>query len=1613
MPAVGNGVGSPGRKIKKRKKPSPMGPPAPRTAPVAGDSPKNRQADVAKANAYKQTQPYIDTLKKARGDAHPNVQTKTVTIRTPMPSRGRPATFGVSQKKVTTVTKGAAGAALNDKAYFAKHIRAGYKADASKPVPPPPARYTVDPSTGTARKVTTPKAAPAKAQKPDLFDKAFGPKEDRPRTDPEVRKFLKDGKRPYSKYDTGLDKGAIGAADLKLVKVAAKPLHGVIGTLEGKNPIKATLHGTDTGSDLVRHYLHNRLGKFGTALLGEGINWFADPVGHGKLSIRSPQEALLRKAGRQEIRGNAIKAASLRAKATTASTNRGVQLGVRVAGVPLTGKRFDPTTSGEGTARLSKILHLPQAGHALHDSPAVQKLGKAMVPHFRPKDVPPATHAKHVAALRKKIHGLHAADRLGERRATAYHNARQAVSDEDKTLAGVAENAPKGDTPDFKYHKERSPEHVAKAEATRKERSARRKVAVQQGRANFETAQQRAGIRRKLTDTLRGRDRAMARMDAEGTGHSAARQRHAEIAVELKGVEKSMAKVIGKGLKKPADAKRLEELRIRHEALTKFRAGLEHEWGTFPAGAESRVATDGTSQSPSRTLKPLDNSIADIETELAPLRAKAQKAKDLGTASRNANLTEVKGSGRMIPKRRLQQASQTLSKAETKQMAGLERRLKRFEDERHHAAVEPHVRRYLRAGAEAKASAVKYGNARKAHRNAHGVDARVNRDGDVIYSNLHPSTGKPIVGGYRSHTDEMRDKATEDFHETASNHLQAQENFRAATAGLEAQAEKQASAVARRAPGDATPLAAYDRLNPTTLRHLDDAKAEAAAAKAVRDKAEGAARGIPQHREVFRETERVNGKRVPVKGGQTWEEYLAGADKYTKADLTPGGQVIVEQHSREMTALHARLRTAGLLDEPIPNYLHHMHDERTYLAKLNDVKEALKNKGGRPANAPLTRARLDPRPAIVQNQHRAAEQFETNIARIDANYIRDANRALADAHYLKSVTAMGEPLTKSSFNNLRDTQRVYAISPKSFKELDTEDAEAYLRGTPTKAGAHVILPKSIGDGELRVRKGMDSSNIFGEGADAFHRFWKSAVTVYNMPFYQQRNFYDDSLRFWYGDGDVKSFGEAMGLMKQHVHLTRGERHLIPGYAVKGQVRIGGRAMDSAEFLKWAEEDGVLGAGHFAADFEGGMRKVGRATVLNPTTGIRNAGAIGEDIPRLASYLSALRKGMTREQAASWVRIHHFDYTEITADERILRRVIPFWTFTSRNVALQARTAFTRPGKFSQFEAFREEMAKLAGLPPDWDEKYIDSTQQRALPVPVRFGTNKDGTPNIKIYYPSFSNTDLNRLPLFVGPKDQHNVWDTTVAQANQMLAQLTPIIKAPMEMFFNHSWFFNQAIYRDTKNTDAPHWVPAPPAAKRIPGISQLMTRIVDPRTKQMVDAWPAWFDYMIKQFPQSGFAATVFTPGQNNRGQTSGDRLSGQVTGLRRTTLTGLPTNGKPDTSRGRAEFLRHQLAVDEVKSNDRRDQGKRADRKVPSYLSVTDSKITADKKARQDELDKINGTVDSVRLRARPKTSQQQEKDRVAKRKLGYTAEATQAKKKAARERLRIQAIVNRTGR
>jgi hypothetical protein len=162
----------------------------------------------------------------------------------------------------------------------------------------------------------------------------------------------------------------------------------------------------------------------------------------------------------------------------------------------------------------------------------------------------------------------------------------------------------------------------------------------------------------------------------------------------------------------------------------------------------------------------------------------------------------------------------------------------------------------------------------------------------------------------------------------------------------------------------------------------------------------------------------------------------------------------------------------------------------------------------------------------------------------------------------------------------------------------------------------------------------------------------------------------------------------------------------------------------------------------------------------------------ENNARLAHFVAKLKEGFDELSAGHSVKKHLFDYQELTRFEReVLKRAMPFYAWTRKNIPLQFEKMLTSPRKFVRTVQAKQEIedAYMNGQPvPD---HLMAEWLQRAFPIQI--GSPAKGQLLVQHLQGFLPQVELNRL----------------MAPVDEFVDMFSPIIKQAVEQATNVNLF--------------------------------------------------------------------------------------------------------------------------------------------------------------------------------------------------------------------------------
>lgn len=436
-------------------------------------------------------------------------------------------------------------------------------------------------------------------------------------------------------------------------------------------------------------------------------------------------------------------------------------------------------------------------------------------------------------------------------------------------------------------------------------------------------------------------------------------------------------------------------------------------------------------------------------------------------------------------------------------------------------------------------------------------------------------------------------------------------------------------------------------------------------------------------------------------------------------------------------------------------------------------------------------------------------------------------------------------MVKEMVRNMGDTSAAAKAAgwvPMDLKGVKDEIAKQFqLRGAD---GAEVLFHPAVAARASKLVTSMtndEATSAVLKGYDSLQNYWKAAVTSI-FPSFHGRNAFSNVLQSFMDIGyhalnpaihgvaadmayknhqadtlAVKMLGDGPAadaakdeyntLMNSNyfkdiygAHYTYGEmRQMVKNNGVAFTSRSG---TDSADLLAGK------GAGDHLLFPESELAgKVTKAvkTTLNPlsdknalfNTG-RKVGSALEDHSRLVHFVATLKGTGDASLAAKRTKQFLFDYNNMTNFERnVMRRLLPFYSYTRKNLEMQARGLLQTPGRTASIAQGLNTLGEVIS-----GSNQLSQQEQDALPDWIKSGINiltaKNGE-NVTI------------LSSLGTPLEQ----PFQALQANQLLGSLSPLIRVPVEQMSGYSFYQGKPL---SEVTNATAYANAPQFIKQLIG---------------------------------------------------------------------------------------------------------------------------------------------------------------------------------------------------
>lgn len=185
----------------------------------------------------------------------------------------------------------------------------------------------------------------------------------------------------------------------------------------------------------------------------------------------------------------------------------------------------------------------------------------------------------------------------------------------------------------------------------------------------------------------------------------------------------------------------------------------------------------------------------------------------------------------------------------------------------------------------------------------------------------------------------------------------------------------------------------------------------------------------------------------------------------------------------------------------------------------------------------------------------------------------------------------------------------------------------------------------------------------------------------------------------------------------------------------------------------------------------------------------------EDAIRIGSGLHALSTGGSVDDALELIARSQFDYGELTKYERAIKQIVPFYTWTRKNMPYQASQLWRNPGKYNALYSAKRNIERNSD-----SEFFVPAYYMAPFGIRLPFAMGGNQT----YFTPDLPFTDLFRLQ-----SEESNLFKVA---GEFGMTQVTPIVKAPLELMTGKQFFKGLPI--------SDRWGKTPLYVDKVPGLS-------------------------------------------------------------------------------------------------------------------------------------------------------------------------------------------------
>jgi hypothetical protein len=273
---------------------------------------------------------------------------------------------------------------------------------------------------------------------------------------------------------------------------------------------------------------------------------------------------------------------------------------------------------------------------------------------------------------------------------------------------------------------------------------------------------------------------------------------------------------------------------------------------------------------------------------------------------------------------------------------------------------------------------------------------------------------------------------------------------------------------------------------------------------------------------------------------------------------------------------------------------------------------------------------------------------------------------------------------------------------------------------------------------------------FSNFMSKYTKFFKAYATL--SPGFHIRNAMSNTFMLFAGGGDLGNLNE--GLKMSRSWLEASKRGLNAEQWIKElPVNMQTRAKDSMSAF-------FQSGGGISSDFFDYVKPI-RGTKTS-----KNAGRWVENHSRFMMSWDGVAQGLDAEAAAIRTRRFLIDYTDISTGDRVMRQIVPFWMWTSRNLPMQISNMWINPKAYATYNTVKR------NFNADQEGDVIPAWMEQIGAFKLPFGKDLYATPDF----------GFNRIGQQV----------EELRDPQRFLANVNPLLRVPVELMGGRQLYSNR-----------------------------------------------------------------------------------------------------------------------------------------------------------------------------------------------------------------------------